>query len=120
MPAAKPRPGTLTGNQSIELEDLLGSSWEGFRLAGRTGDQGVLHHAYWRRPFDAGELRALFYRCQQVTALEYRIRQSEKELERLSEALHAAEQKTEFYRRQLRLESKMGFMLDRIAAPETP
>lgn len=85
--------------------------WEGFFF-----DNGHLHHPYWRRPFDAGDLKAMFYRCQQVTILEHELRRARAELERAQAAQEAAEARAEWYRHQLVLESRLGAMLGRLAA----
>lgn len=106
MPAAKPRPGTLAAHESLDLGELLGSEWDGFRLTA-----AGLHHPYWRRPFDAGDFKAMFYRSQQVAILERDARQARADLERAETALEAADVRADYYRQQLRLESRMGMML---------
>lgn len=80
--------------------------WEGFIF-----HEGTLHHPYWRRGFTAGELRAMFYRTQQVTILEHEISRLRLDLARAQEAQEAAEHRAHYYRQQLRLESRLGMML---------
>ncbi|HJV24554.1 MAG TPA: hypothetical protein VJ673_02660 [Aromatoleum sp.] len=106
MPAAKPRPGSLSSHESLDLGELLGSEWEGFRLS-----VDGLHHPYWRRPFECGELKAMFWRSQQVTALELDLTRAKQDAERATAAQDAAEERAAWYRQQLRLESRMGMML---------
>lgn len=106
MPAAKPRPGTLAAHESLDLGELLGSEWEGFRLTA-----AGLHHPYWRRPFDHGDFKSMFYRSQQVTILEHELQRARADLDRAESAQEAADARANFYRQQLRLESRMGMML---------
>lgn len=80
--------------------------WEGFIF-----DDGQLHHPYWRRPFTAGDLRAMFYTSQQVRILEHELTQARRDLETAQAAQDAAEHRAQFYRQQLQLESRMGMML---------
>lgn len=110
MPRAKPRPGSIRSNESLDLETLLGSTWQGFFLKGDPSGQGQLQHLMWRRAFDAGELCALFYRCQQVTALEYQAERLQRELESAQAELEKAEKQLQFYRHELRAASRLGLM----------
>lgn len=111
MPAAKPRPGSLRQGQVIDLAELLGSDWDGFSLA-----IDGLQHPAWRRPFSCGELKAMFWRRQQVSILEHQIQQLRAEIERAQAAEDAAEARADWYRRQLNLESRFGLMLVRMTA----
>lgn len=111
MPAAKPIPGTLRQGQVLDLAELLGSEWNGFSLA-----SDGLQHPAWRRPFTCGELKAMFWRSQQVSILEHQIEQLRTEIERAQAAEDAAEVRTDWYRRQLNLESRFGLMLVRMTA----
>jgi len=77
---------------------------------------GLLHHPYWRRPFDVGDLRAMFYRTQLVTILERDLARLRADLEKAHATADAAEHRAAFYRRQLVLESTTGAMLARIQA----
>lgn len=111
MPAAKPRPGTLPRHAIIDLAEQLGSEWDGFSLS-----VDGLQHPYWRRPFTCGDLKAMFYRSQQVTALELELQRARQAAERASAAQDAAEARAEWYRHQLTLESRYGLMLARVSA----
>lgn len=111
MPAAKPRPGSLRQHETLDLGELLGSSWDGFRLS-----SSGLHHPLWRAPFERGELMAMFWRCQQVRILERELRLLRADIERARAAEDAAEQRAAWYRRQLILESRIGAMLARFTA----
>lgn len=86
---------------------LLGSSWNGFYFRNR-----LLYAPEWRNGFSAGEIRALFYRCQLVVYLESEIRLLKAELERRSQEIDELEIKADFYRRQVQLESRFGLILE--------
>lgn len=120
MPAAKPTPGTLV--HTLELGELLGSTWEGFRLVGGRNDsivpfQGEFGHESWRRPFAAGELRRLFWTSQFWEQSKYEVAQLRRDMAHLAGEIESAEARAEFYRRQLRLESRAGLMLAHILTP---
>ena len=106
MPAARPTPGTLPAHSTLDLGELIGSEWDGFHLSA-----AGLHHPAWRRPFECGDLKAMFWRSQQVALLERDLAQARRDLERAQAAQEAAEARADYYRRQLRLESRMGMML---------
>lgn len=101
----------MRNSDYLELGELLGSTWDGYRLAGGGHKQGELIHPYWRRPFTAGELNAMFYRTQQVTILEREIELLKIDRETAVEAQFAAEKQAYWFKRQLVLESRMGAML---------
>ena len=111
MPTTKLSPGSLRQGQVLDLAELLGSEWEGFSLAA-----DGLQHPAWRRPFSCGELRAMFWRCQQVTILEHELARTRAEIEHAQVASDAAEQRAAWYRNQLILESRLGAMLGRLVA----
>ncbi|MBD5803870.1 hypothetical protein AZOA_33110 [Azoarcus sp. Aa7] len=111
MPASSPRSGRLPAHEALDLGELLGSEWDGFSLS-RDG----LQHPYWRRPFSCGELKAMFYRSQQVAILEREVSRARTEQERASAAQDAAEARADWYRHQLTLESRLGLMLARVSA----
>lgn len=106
MPTNNNRAGTLRAHESIDLGELLGSEWDGFGLS-RDG----LQHPYWRRPFSCADLKAMFYRSQQVAILERDIARAHADLDRATAAQDAAADRADYYRRQLRLESRLGMML---------
>jgi len=87
---------------------LLGNSWNGFYFR-----DGLLYVPEWRNGFSAGDIRALFFRCQMVTYLESEIRLLKAELLRRNEEIDTLEIKADFYRRQVQLESRLGMMLER-------
>lgn len=111
MPAAKPTPGSFRACDILQLGELLGSTWDGYCLIGTSSGQGELVHPYWRRPFTAGDLNAMFYQTQRVGVVEYELSQLKKEVERATEAQFDAERQANWYRRQLVLESRMGAFL---------
>lgn len=84
--------------------------WDGFIF-----DCGILHHPYWRRGFTAGDLRSMFYHSQTVRILESELARAKRDLAAASAAQDAAESAAHYYRHQLALESRSGFMLARIA-----
>lgn len=114
MPAAKPIPGTLRNADVLDLEELLGSTWRGFYLCGNTGAQGTFHHAYWRQPFTAGELCALFYRSQTNDRLDIELKNLKADLERANARADEAEAAAAFYRHELRAASKLGLMFSQL------
>lgn len=119
MPAAKPTPGILTA--PLDLGELLGSTWQGYRLvpghsAATIPYQGEFQHEMWRRAFTAGDLRSLFWRCQQVSGLERDAARLAAEAAAAERAVQAAEARAAWYRGQLVLESRAGAMLARFMA----
>jgi hypothetical protein len=69
------------------------------------------NHAYWRRPFEAGELCSLFYRSQQVHAQQ----PQQHEIDRLRRDIDAAEARADaaedlaaWLRHELHAVSKLG------------
>ena len=96
----------MRNHESIDLAETLGPEWDGFRLS-----SDGLHHPYWRRPFSAGDFKAMFYRSQQVSILERDLSRVRAELERATAAQDAAEGRAAWYRQQLRLEARLGMML---------
>lgn len=117
MPAAKPRPGSMRNSDTLELGELLGSTWDGYVLVGGGHEQGEFVHPYWRRGFNAGDLNAMFYQSQQVYAFEQERRLLEADLDRAVEAQFAAEKQAYWFKRQLVLESRMGAMLLQLIDP---
>lgn len=87
---------------------LLGDSWKGFYFR-----NGLLYVPEWKNGFSAGEIRALFFRCQMVAYLESEIRLLKAELERRNLDIDELEIKADFYRRQVQLESRFGMMMKR-------
>lgn len=95
----------MRNGQSLDLGELLGSDWHDFALS----TDGLKHPA-WKNPFSCADLKAMFWRCQQVTILEHELEQLRQDAEKADAAKELAEQRAEWYRQQLILESKIGFM----------
>ena len=91
-----------------EAGGLLGKDWEGFYFKDE-----LLYVPEWRRGFTPHEIRALFWKCQQIRTLNNEINLLKQELERRSEDINTLEIKADFYRRQVVLESRFGLMLQR-------
>lgn len=91
-----------------KADALLGKDWEGFYFEG-----GLLFVPEWRNGFTAHEIRSLFWRTQQITSLNREIRLLKSELKRRNDEFEALESKTNFYRKQLVLESRFGLILER-------
>lgn len=94
-----------------DLAALAGPQWDGF-----TVKNGLLYLPGWRGGFDPDGIRAMFFKVQQVRALESRIRDLERREAALEGDVADALRKAAYYRRLTRLESSMGMMLERIAA----
>lgn len=87
---------------------LLGDEWKGYRFKGN-----LFYVPEWKNGFPPHEIRALFWRCQQVWSLEREIELLKRELARRNEEFENLEVKADFYRRQLVLESRFGMILQR-------
>lgn len=87
---------------------LLGDEWKGYRFVGN-----LFYVPEWKNGFPPHEIRALFWRCQQVWSLEREIKLLKRELEERNEEFDNLEVKAAFYRRQLVLESRFGMILQR-------
>jgi hypothetical protein len=115
MPAAKPTPGNL--HEEIDLGNLLGSTWKGFILLpgeSRNQHQGKILHPYWRKPFEAGELCAMFWNAQRVYHYEHETARLKKDAEEASLRADQAEEREQFYRRELMAASRLGLMFSSI------
>lgn len=93
----------------IDLGQEIGKSWEDVRIT-----PIGLSIPCFKRPFTIEELRALFWRMQTLNRLEFENVRLKKERAAAWQAQAAAEDRAEYYRRQLRLESSSGAMLARI------
>ena len=87
---------------------VLGDEWKGYRFIGNS-----FYVPEWRNGFTPHEIRALFWKCQQIWSLEQEIKVLKQELERRNEDINILEVKADFYRRQLVLESRFGLILHR-------
>lgn len=93
------------------LADLLGKAWEDFFIAGDKIEVPGLKY-----PLSASDLRGLWLHTQKISALSAQLGQATRENERLTETLEEAEKRARFYRDQLVLEARFGWMLNRITA----
>lgn len=98
----------LRFNFNGDASALLGKDWINnyFR-------DSMLYIPEWRRGLTPHEIRALFWRSQQVSSLENEIELLKRELERRNNEIDLLEIKADFYRRQLVLESRFGMILQR-------
>jgi len=87
---------------------LLGEEWKGYRFK-----DNLFYVPEWKNGFPPHEIRALFWKCQQVWSLEREIELLKRELERRNEEFDSLEVKAAFYKRQLVLESRFGMILER-------
>ena len=94
----------LTGDASA----LLGDEWNGYRFVGN-----LFYVPEWRNGFAPHEIRALFWNTQQNVSLKNEIALLKQELERRNNEIDNLETKANFYRRQLVLESRFGWILER-------
>lgn len=94
-----------------ELSALAGPEWDGWRL----GADRLLYAPEWRRGFTAPELRALFWRCQQVAALEADLRMMRAAVDAAEMRAEHAERLAWYLRRQLVLEARLGALVERLA-----
>jgi len=94
----------LEGDASV----LLGEEWKGYLFKGN-----LFYVPEWRNGFPPHEIRALFWKCQQVSSLQRDIELLKQELERRVEEINMLEIKANFYKRQLVLESRFGMILER-------
>jgi hypothetical protein len=92
----------------------LPSEWADY--GARWGNDGLLYLAEWRRGFTVHELRALFFECQAARSLEREVKILTSTVESLTAERDQAIERAWWYRNQLVLESKLGAMLERIAA----
>lgn len=97
----------------VDFETLYGKAW-----AEITSNEAGLFLPGWRRPFSPPELRSTFMRLQQLNVLQLENSRLRRERKQAWDALDAAEERTEWYRRQLRLESQLGLMLQAITTGE--
>jgi hypothetical protein len=94
------------------MDELAGPAWRDWLI----DSEGLLHHPSWRRGFTGDELAAMWFTCQQVAALECRIRLLERDAAKASEEIEGLTRLAHWYRRQLSLEARLGLMIERIGA----
>jgi len=90
----------------VDLSEIMGKAWSEIELT-----EAGIRFPGWNRPFSPGELRSMFMRLQLLQLLEHENRRLRKERESAWKAQEAAEDRSQYYRRQLRLESSLGLML---------
>src|SRR5688572_17243845 len=66
---------------TMDTETTMPAAWTAAGAA--FGRDGLLYLPEWRRGFEVGELRALFWHCQQVAALERDLKRVAADLEAL-------------------------------------
>ncbi|MDO9011346.1 MAG: hypothetical protein Q7U78_06000 [Gallionella sp.] len=93
-----------------DLSGLLGDGWDGYTF----GRDGKLYLPGWRGGFDPDQIRAMFFKVQQVRSLHDKIRELERRESMLETDLADAMKKAADYRRLVNTQSKMGMMLERI------
>jgi len=91
-----------------DASGLLGKEWEGYYFKDE-----LFYVPEWRRGFTPHEIRSLFWKCQQIRNLNNEINLLKQELERRNEEYNLLEIKSDFYKRQVILESRFGLMLQR-------
>lgn len=87
---------------------ILGKDWEGHYFR-----NNLLYIAEWKRGLTAHEIRALFWECQLNRSLKSEIKLLKQEINRRNEEIDALEVKAAFYRKQLVLESRFGWILEK-------
>lgn len=87
---------------------LLGDEWKGYRFVGN-----LFYVPEWRNGFAPHEIRAFFWNAQQIASLKNEISLLKQELDRRNSEIDNLEVKADFYRRQLVLESRFGWILQK-------
>ena len=94
----------LSGDASA----LLGDEWKGYRFV-----DNLFYVPEWRNGFPPHEIRAMFWKVQQLWGLQQEIELLKQELDRRNEDINTLEVRVNFYKRQLVLESRFGMILER-------
>ncbi|PTQ79704.1 hypothetical protein [Nitrosomonas ureae] len=94
----------LSGDASA----LLGDEWKGYRFV-----NNLFFVPEWRNGFPPHEIRAMFWKVQQLWSLQREIELLKQELDRRNEDINTLEVRVSFYKRQLVLESRYGLILQR-------
>lgn len=87
---------------------LLGDEWKGYRFV-----DNLFYVPEWRNGFPPHEIRAMFWKVQQLWSLQREIELLKQELDRRNEDINTLEVRVNFYKRQLMLESPFGMILER-------
>jgi hypothetical protein len=94
-----------------DLSALFGAPWAELSV-----NEAGLQLPGMRRPLSLADLRSVAARLAELPLLRHEVARLTKEAERAQTALERAEDAREWYRRQLRLESRLGAMLQTLAA----
>lgn len=91
----------------IELADLAGPEWAGFRF----WRQRLVIPGWRGEPLTPGDFRAMHWELQELRSLRMDCARLRTEAADATTAAQAAEDRAEWYRRQLLLESRAGLAL---------
>lgn len=107
-----PKPALLLARLQYrgDLSEIMGKAWAEVSIS-----QAGLLLPGWKRPFLPGELRATFMNLQRLYLLDHENIRLRAERADAWQRAEAAEDAAAYYRAQLRLESRMGAMLQAIA-----
>ena len=86
-----------------DASGLLGNDWEGYYFK-----NAWFYVPEWRRGFTPHEIRALFWKCQQIISLESELRRLKQEIERRDNEINALEIKADFIDDKLFLRVDLG------------
>lgn len=78
------------------------------------GRDGLLYLAEWRRGFTPGELRALFFDCQQVSTLRRERDAATARICKLEGEIDRLERSVWWLRRQIHAEARLGALIARL------
>ncbi|SER81158.1 hypothetical protein SAMN05421690_10853 [Nitrosomonas sp. Nm51] len=87
---------------------ILGKDWEGHIFK-----DNLLYIPEWKRGLSPHEIRSLFWECQLNRCLKNENRLLKQEIERRNEEIDKLEVKAAFYKKQLVLESRFGWILEK-------
>lgn len=87
---------------------ILGKDWEGHFFR-----DNLLYIPEWKRGLSPYEIRSLFWECQLNRCLKSENRLLKQEIERRNEEIDKLEVKAAFYKKQLVLESRFGWILEK-------
>lgn len=106
-PARKTIPGTHDPRIPLDLGELINSDWDGHIIDGGR----LFVPGYRGAGYTPGDLRAQFWFVQEINMARHDRDLLKAEVSTLHEQLERANERAEYYRQQLRLESRMGMML---------
>ena len=94
----------------IDLGTIAGCEWDGHII----WRDGLIIPGWRGEPLTPADLRATFWRLQELSTLRHECERLKTETARAEARADQQEARAEYYRRQLRLESSAGSMLARI------